>query len=225
MSSPARWSAAPYFKLRRNFPVSLLSEPRTGFFLHNWQKPFLLTHPPMVEKWIPVAGRQGRHLTGIPHHVEYKADEGQLSLHIQIQPAKMGFTSFICLASLLFISAAYGCDCSGAILEDGNTGSNQGFLPMVRNLSNLFTFQGATLVSAWRNTEESIGVMSTPTLTVLTRDFQAEAEDHSSSITQRRLALLEQITRLRLHLLLHTHPSENMNIMIESPETRPTPEN
>merc|ERR1739842_41160 len=85
--------------------------------------------------------------------------------------------------------------------------------------------QGATLVSACRNTEESIGVMSTPTLTVLTRDFQAEAEDHSSSITQRRLALLEQITRWRLHLLLHTHPSENMNIMIESPETRPTPEN
>ena len=97
--------------------------------------------------------------------------------------------------------------------------------PIVRNISNLFFFQGATLVSVWRNTEESIGVMSTPTLTVLTRDFQAEAEDHSSSITQRRLALLEQITRWRLHLLLHIHPSENMNIMIEYPETRPTPEN
>merc|ERR1739842_216885 len=41
-------------------------------------------------------------------------------------PAKMSFTSFICLASLLFISAAYGCDCSGAILEDGNTGGNIG---------------------------------------------------------------------------------------------------
>merc|ERR1712212_202935 len=35
-------------------------------------------------------------------------------------------TSFICLASLLFVGAAYGCDCSGTILEDAKTGLNIG---------------------------------------------------------------------------------------------------
>merc|ERR1711971_31637 len=34
------------------------------------------------------------------------------------RPSKMGFTSFICLASLLFVGVAYGCDCSGTITED-----------------------------------------------------------------------------------------------------------
>merc|ERR1712212_801324 len=42
------------------------------------------------------------------------------------QPSKMGFTSFLCLASLLFVGAAFGCDCSGTITEDGNTGANLG---------------------------------------------------------------------------------------------------
>merc|ERR1719182_33896 len=38
----------------------------------------------------------------------------------------MGWTSFYCLASLLSIGVAYGCTCSGTILEDGNTGHSIG---------------------------------------------------------------------------------------------------
>ena len=44
----------------------------------------------------------------------------------QQQPSKMGFTSFICLASLLFVGVAFGqprsqpagCFCSGTITQD-----------------------------------------------------------------------------------------------------------
>merc|ERR1712212_1247803 len=83
--------------------------------------------------------------------------------------------------------------------------------------------QGATLVSACRNTEDGIGAMSTPTLGARTRSFQAEVEDPSNSITQRMLALIEQDTRLRLNLLFIMQTLQNIQNIIESPEARPTP--
>merc|ERR1712192_133148 len=42
----------------------------------------------------------------------------------QQQPSKMGFTSFICLASLLFVGVAFGCYCSNTIPE--NAGGTNG---------------------------------------------------------------------------------------------------
>ena len=96
----------------------------------------------------------------------------------------MGWTSFYCLASLLSIGVAYGCTCSGTILEDGNTGANWQFWQHSETL----TFQGATLASASRNSGDAIGAMSTPTACVRTRRVQAEAVQPSNCTTRMMLA-------------------------------------